>query len=90
MLYYTQLANRLRTVGGSNNSHHTGVVEPLYERWSTVPLSAKVVYPRFQSIREFSSIRELSNWGHLAIFIYFLVLNIINIEDYNKFITIPC
>ena len=30
--YYTALADRLKTVSGSNNSHLTGVVKPVYER----------------------------------------------------------
>ena len=36
---YTTNADRLRTVRGSNNSHPTGVVKPVYER-STFPLTA--------------------------------------------------
>ena len=39
---YTTIADRLRTVSWSNNSHPTGVVRPVYER-STFPLIAKVV-----------------------------------------------
>ena len=30
--YYTTIADRLRTVSWSNNSHPTGVVKPFYER----------------------------------------------------------
>ena len=40
---YTTIADRLRTVSGSNNSHPTGVVKPVYER-STFPLTATAVY----------------------------------------------
>ena len=39
---YTTIADRLRTVSGSYNSHPTGVVKPIYERW-TFPLTAKAV-----------------------------------------------
>ena len=37
---YTTIADRLRAVSWSNNSHPTGVVKPVYER-STFPLTAK-------------------------------------------------
>ena len=37
---YTTIADRLRTVSRSNNSHATGVVKPLYER-STFPSNCK-------------------------------------------------
>ena len=36
---YTTIADRLRTVRSSNNSHPTGVVQLVYER-STFPLTA--------------------------------------------------
>ena len=39
---YTKIADRLRTVSWSNNSHPTGVIKPVYER-STFPLTAKAV-----------------------------------------------
>ena len=39
---YTTIADRLRTVSWSNNSHPTGVVKPVYER-STFPLTATAV-----------------------------------------------
>ena len=39
---YTAIADRLRTVRWSKNSHPIGVVKPVYER-STFPLTAKVV-----------------------------------------------
>ena len=41
-LDYTTIADRLRTVSWSNNSHPTGVVKPVNER-STFPLTAKAV-----------------------------------------------
>ena len=39
---YTTIADRLRTVSGSNNSHPTGVFKPAYERF-TFPFTAKVL-----------------------------------------------
>ena len=39
---YTTIADWLRTVSWSNNSHPTGVVKPVYER-PILPLTAKVV-----------------------------------------------
>ena len=39
---YITIADRLRTVSWSNNSHPTGVVKPVYER-STFPLTATAV-----------------------------------------------
>ena len=38
----TTIADRLRTVNWSDNSHPTGVVKPVYER-STFPLTATAV-----------------------------------------------
>ena len=38
----TTIADRLKTVSWSNNSHPTGVVKPIYER-STLPLTATAV-----------------------------------------------
>ena len=40
--HYTTIADRLRTVSWSNNSHSTGVVKPVYER-STFPLTTTAV-----------------------------------------------
>ena len=39
---YTTVADRLRTVSWSNNSHPTGVVKPVYG-YPTFPLTAKAV-----------------------------------------------
>ena len=39
---FLTITDRLRTVSGSNNSHPTGVVKPVYER-STFPLTATAV-----------------------------------------------
>ena len=39
---YTTIADRLRTVSWSNNSHPTGVVKPVYGR-PTFPLTATAV-----------------------------------------------
>ena len=39
---YTTIADRLRTVSRSNNTHDTGVVKSFYER-STFPLTATAV-----------------------------------------------
>ena len=39
---YTMIADRLRTVSWSKNSHPTGVVKPVYE-CSTFPLTATAV-----------------------------------------------
>ena len=39
---YTSIADRLRAVSLSNNSHPTGVVKPVYE-CSTFPLTTTVV-----------------------------------------------
>ena len=39
---YTTIADRQRTVSWSNNIHPTGVVKPVYERW-TYPLTATAV-----------------------------------------------
>ena len=39
---YTTITDRLRTVTWSNNSHHIGVVKPVYER-STFPLTTTAV-----------------------------------------------
>ena len=39
---YTMIADKLRTISWSNNSHPTGVVKPVYER-STLPVAATAV-----------------------------------------------
>ena len=39
---YTTIADRLRTVSWSNNSHPTGVVKPVYG-YQTFPLTTKAV-----------------------------------------------
>ena len=40
--FYTAIADRLKTVSWSNNSHPTGVVKPLYEHSITL-LTTKAV-----------------------------------------------
>ena len=42
---YTTIADQLRTVSWSNNSHPTGVVKPVYG-YPSFPLATKVVYKR--------------------------------------------
>ena len=42
---YTTIADRLTKVSGSNNSHPTGVVKPVYER-SIFPLTAKAAWSK--------------------------------------------
>ena len=48
---YTTIADRLRTVSGSNSSHPTGVVKPVYER-STFPLTATAVLSKGLTLKK--------------------------------------
>ena len=44
-----------------------------------------MVYPRFSSIREFPSVREWSQWGHVSIFgFFFLAMDVDSIQGHKK------
>ena len=47
----TAIADRLRTVSWSNNSHPTGVVKPVYGH-TTFPLTAKAVLSKGHTLKK--------------------------------------
>ena len=59
----TTIADRLRTVSWSNNSHPTGVVRPVYERWTTLKLLYQFKYNETTMLKMFMiSTNKLSRY----------------------------